>query len=93
MLNCWGDGKRFYIAGVLRILFGTVLLTAASQAKFSPVVIAIGILFILGGLLIFVPPYERPRSAIQWFKERTDLVLRLFALPLLAIGVFLLYSL
>jgi len=93
MLDCWGKGKRFYIAGILRILFGTILLLAASQAQNTIVLIAVGILFLIGGILIFATPYEKSESAIQWFKERSNLVLRLFALPLIAIGALLLYSL
>ena len=91
MLKFWRQGKRFYVAGGLRGIFGTVLILEAGDARLISAVIGFGALFIIFGIAIFIPPYERPLSAIQWFQEKTDLELRLLALPLLGVGVLLLF--
>ncbi|KPK38797.1 MAG: hypothetical protein AMJ78_09485 [Omnitrophica WOR_2 bacterium SM23_29] len=92
VINFWGQGKRVYIAGILRLLIGVLLLLIASQCRFVGTVVTLGILIFIGGITIFVLGLERIKSILNWWNKRSLLVLRLMALIALAIGALLLYS-
>jgi len=86
------QGRRLYWAGILRLLFGVTLLLGASQCRVIWVVMAMGILFLIGGVMIFTLGLERLRSIIEWWNKRSLMVLRLWALVVLALGALLIYS-
>lgn len=85
-------GRRLYIAGILRIVIGVILLAAASQCRLVGVVLALGVLALIGGIVIFILGLERIKSMLNWWNKRSPLVLRLVALVALALGALLLYS-
>lgn len=92
LIAFWGQGRRLYIAGILRILIGAMLLLAASQCRLRGAVIALGILFLIGGVLIFLLGLSRLKSILNWWEKRPTSVIRLMALFALVIAVLLLYS-
>lgn len=59
LMNFFKVGRRLYWNGFLRLLFGIVLLLGASQCRRVVVVIAMGILFLLGGVAIFALGLEK----------------------------------
>ncbi len=87
-----GQGKRLYGVGILRLLFGVILLLAASQCRLVGVILTLGILILIGGILIFVLGLERVKSMLNWWNKRSPLILRLMGLIALALGALLLYS-
>ena len=87
-----GQGRRLYWVGILRLLFGVILLLGASQCRVIWVVMAMGILFLIGGVMIFTLGLERLRSIIEWWNKRSLMSLRLIALVALALGALLIYS-
>lgn len=92
LIAFWGQGKRIYMAGILRLLFGAILLLAASQCRLVGVVVILGILMLIGGTLIFVLGLARIKSILNWWDRRTPQVIRLMGLIILAIGALLIYS-
>jgi len=86
------QGRRLYIAGILRIVIGVILLAAASQCRWVGVVLALGILILIGGIVIFILGLERLKSMINWWNKRPLIVIRLMGLIALAVGALLLYS-
>ncbi len=92
-VNFWIQGNRLYIAGVLRLLIGAIiLLSASSQCRWAGVVIGVGILILAGGIIIFILGLAKMKSIISWLNNRPLLILRLIGLITLAVGALLIYS-
>ncbi|KPK38997.1 MAG: hypothetical protein AMJ78_09145 [Omnitrophica WOR_2 bacterium SM23_29] len=92
VINYWGQGKRLYLVGILRLLIGVVLLLSASQCRLVGAIVTLGILVLLGGIIIFALGLEKVKSILDWWDKKPLSVLRLLALIALAIGALLLYS-
>ena len=87
-----GQGKRLYAAGSLRILIGGMLLFATPHYQSPEVIIALGVLFLAGGIAIFALGLEKIKSLIGWFSKKSLLALRFLGLIPLIIGILLIHS-
>ena len=92
LMEFFKEGKRIYLAGLIRFVLAIVLLVAARECYITSVIVFFGILFLISGLLIFALGLEKVKSIINWYQEQSILVLRLLALVTLAIGVVIIYS-
>lgn len=88
----FGRGKRLYLAGMLRFLIGTILLTTALRCQRPAIIIAFGVLFIIGGVLIFALGLEKVKSILSWWDKKPALTMRLMGLLAFLIGVLLVYA-
>lgn len=88
----WEKGRRLYIAGILRIVFAIILLFSASQCKSVGIVLTLGILFLIGGIIIFTLGLKKLKSILKWWAGKSPLVFRLLGLIALGIGILLLYA-
>jgi uncharacterized protein YjeT (DUF2065 family) len=84
-------GRRAYAIGFFRILIASVLLLAAAQCRLPAAAIALGILILLSGILVFIVRAEKLTSLFQWWQEQPDRVLRLIALITIAFGMLIFY--
>lgn len=91
MVSFWRQGRRLYAAGVIRVLFGMLFLSASSQARAAWVIYAIGILMLLGGMGIFIMGLDRIKAFLERVDKKPVPVLRLMALPVLVIGLLVIY--
>lgn len=92
MINFWRQGKKIYIAGVVRLTFGIIFLLAAPECRLPGVVSILGVLMIIGGIIIFVIGPQRIQTIFGWWEKRPPLFMRLMGLIALAIGALILYS-
>ena len=93
MVVFWERGKRIYLAGLLRLVFGLVLLFGASECTVPNVVTAFGLLFLLGGLLIFILGPEKSKALMhRWMDQKSDGFRRLLAGVTLAIGITVFFA-
>ena len=92
VIGYFDQDKKIYVGGVVRLLFAIILLLAASQCRLTGIVVVLGILFLVGGVLVFSLGMDKEKAALNWLKERPDMILRLFALIPVAVGVLLIYS-
>ena len=92
LMEFFKKGKRIYIAGLIRFALAIVFLLAARECDITWVIVAFGILFLFGGLLIFILGPERVRAIINWWQKQPVLLLRVIALIFLAIGAIIVYS-
>ncbi len=92
LMEFFKKGKRMYFAGLIRFALAVVFLLAAGDCKMPWVIIVFGILFIIGGLLIFILGPERVRSMIAWWQRQSLLLLRVLAVITLAIGAIIVYA-
>ncbi len=86
------QGKRIYAAGVLRLLFGIILLQAASRCQSVMIITLLGILFIIAGVLIFAFPLQKIKTRLDALSAKPLLTLRLVSFIPLIIGLLILYS-
>lgn len=86
-------GKRYYIGGIIRLVFGAVYLLAASRSKCPWLIFAFGILFIIVGILIFALGEQKIKQILNWLYEKPLSKLRFMAIIPIVIGLVLIFSL
>jgi len=84
-------GVRIYIAGVIRLFLGIMFLLAASQCKIPAVIIALGVLLIVAGVMIFAIKLDKIKAIINSVQQKPVIVLRFLLLVPLAIGLIIVY--
>ncbi len=87
------EGKRCYMGGVIRILFGALLIIAAPRAHFPYIPMVIGIIMLLAGIAFFVIGLGRIHRMIDWWLEKADNAMRAGLAVVALIGLLLIYSL
>jgi len=92
LMEFFKQGKRIYIAGVIRFVLAIVFLLAANQCERTWVIIVFGILFMISGLLVFTLGTKRLKSMLDWWQKQSVLLLRVIALITLAIGAVIIYA-
>ncbi|MDD4900184.1 MAG: hypothetical protein PHT31_06920 [Candidatus Omnitrophica bacterium] len=92
MMNFWKQGKRIYLAGVIRICFGVLFLYCAPMAMRPNVIFILGILAILGGLFIIIRGPERMKLILENLSKKPDNSLRWLSLIILIFGALIIFS-
>ncbi len=92
LMGFFKQGKRIYFAGLIRFALAVVFLLGARECDISWVIAAFGILFIIGGLLIFILGPEKIKSIIDWWQKQSTSLFRVIALITLAVGAIIIYS-
>ena len=92
IMEFFKQGKRIYFAGLIRFVLAIVFLLAARECDITWVIVAFGVLFLFGGLLIFILGAEKIRAIINWWQRQPLWLLRVIALIFLAIGAIIVYS-
>jgi len=86
------QGKRIYLAGVIRLALAVTFLLGARECDITWVIVVFGILFLIGGVLIFILGPEKLRRILDWYQKQSVLLLRVLAVIALAIGAIIIYS-
>jgi hypothetical protein len=86
------QGKRIYFSGVLRLALAVLFLVAARQCRYPWIIFAYGIIFLAGGLLIFLLGPEKIRKILDWYQEQSILIFRVIAVIVLVFGVIIILS-
>ena len=92
LMEFFKQGNRIYIAGLIRFELAIVFLLGARECDVTGVIVTFGIIFLIGGLLIFILGPVKLRSMIDWWQKQSLLLLRVIALITLAIGAVIIYS-
>jgi hypothetical protein len=92
LLNFFTKGKRIYLAAVLRLILGVLFLISALECRYPIVIIIFGILFCIGGILIFVMKSEKIRAIVNWFERKPSSFSRALAILVLLIGAIIAYA-
>ncbi len=92
LMEFFKQGKRIYFAGLIRFALAVVFLIGARECKHFWVIFAFGILFLLGGLLIFVLGPVKLKSILGWYQKQSVLFFRIIALIPLVLGVIIIFS-
>lgn len=84
-------GSRVYLVGLVRLLFGILILTQAAQARFWAYAITVGLILAAFGLTIFFIPLKRTKKLLHRLQEQSDLKLRVlvtFGIVILALLIY-----
>lgn len=92
MLHIFLTKKWLSFVTMIRILLGILFLLAASETRAPSFVLALGILFILAGVVIPLMGAARIERLAHWWLERSDGILQLWALLSVAFGAAILWS-
>jgi len=92
LMEFFKQGKRIYLAGLIRLVLAIVFLLAARECDITWVIVAFGILLLISGILIFMLGPRRLKSILEWWQKQPTLLLRVLALIALAVGAVIIYS-
>jgi uncharacterized protein YjeT (DUF2065 family) len=89
----WTQGSRISTIGApLNLIFGILLLIAASQCRVSLVITIMGILSLIKGIVLFVSGPEKAKAMINKWGDKPEGLVRLLSLLVLGMGVLFLWS-
>jgi uncharacterized protein YjeT (DUF2065 family) len=85
-------GKRIYFPGLIRFALAVVFFLGARECRYFWIIFASGVIFLTGGLLIFVLGPEKIRRILDWYQEQPTLIFRIIAVIVLVFGVIIILS-
>ena len=85
-------GSRIYIAAAFRILLGIIFLLSAHACSKPWIINALGVIFLLSGIIIFAVGLEKCRTTLQWFQSRPPWFFRLSSVVVFIIGFLSIYA-
>lgn len=92
LMGFFKKGKRIYFAGLIRFALAIVFFLAARECKYFRIIFASGIIFLAGGLLVFMLGPEKIRRILDWYEQQPALIFRVIALIVLAFGAIIIFS-
>lgn len=92
MMGFLARGRMVYLVGLLRLAIGGLLLVSARECGRVWIVIALGVLFLISGALIFIVRLDRIKATLTWLSKRSAMAIRLMALVPVAIGAVIIWA-
>jgi uncharacterized protein YjeT (DUF2065 family) len=87
IFNFFKEGKRLYIAGAIRLVVGALILFSASSSVVPVAAIALGLMFVVSGIVIFAADLEKMKAFLLHYSQMPQLVIRLLGLVAATFGV------
>jgi hypothetical protein len=85
-------GNRLYIAAPIRLALGVVFLLGANECRQFWVIMVLGILFLISGILVLLLGPKKIVPMVEWFQGQSEILQRVVALIVLAVGVIIIIS-
>ncbi len=92
VVGSWQSQKGFYFAIGIRVVFGIVLLLAASQSRFPEAFRVLGIISLVAAMAAPFLGFDRLQRFVQKWMKRSPGFIRGWSVMAAAFGVFLLYG-
>ena len=83
------EGKNIYYAGVFRTVVGILVFLCAAQSSVPLAAIALGLMFLVSGIVVFAADQEKLKSFLVSYSEMPGLVIRLLGLVAASFGILL----
>jgi uncharacterized protein YjeT (DUF2065 family) len=83
------EGKNIYYAGVFRVVLGVLLFLTAAKSTVPLAAIALGLMFLVSGIVVFAADTEKLKTFISSFSEMPTLVIRLLGLVATSFGILI----
>ena len=85
-------GSRLYVAAPIRLTLGVVFLLGARECKQPWVIFVLGIILLISGVLVLVLGPKKLVPILEWFQGQSEILQRVVALIVLAVGVIIIIS-
>jgi uncharacterized protein YjeT (DUF2065 family) len=85
-------GSRLYIIAAVRLALAVVFFIGATQCVHKWMIIAIAVILLLSGLIIFTLKPAAFKKLLAWYQNRSDLSLRLMAAIGIIFGALIIYA-
>ena len=82
-------GKNIYYAGVFRTVVGLILFLSASRSFVPLAAIALGLMFLVGGIVVFAVDAEKIKAFMASYSQMPSLVIRLLGLVAASFGILI----
>lgn len=92
LMGFFKKGKRIYFAGLIRFALAVVFLVAARECRYFWIIFASGLIFLTGGLLIFILGPEKIRRIFDWYEQQPAIIFQVIALIVLVFGAIIIFS-
>jgi hypothetical protein len=92
LLNFFAVGYHIYLAAVLRLVFGVILLLAASRTAEPKIIAVLGIIFLLGAILIVAIGPKKIKPILNWYKKWPLWAMRTAAILVILFGLLVIYA-
>jgi hypothetical protein len=88
----WQSRSGLYLAVLLRLVFGALLIAAASQSRFPLAFQILGIVSLAAAASIPIMGRRRIERWVAWWSVRSPVVVRVWSVAAAAFGIFLVYA-
>ena len=88
----WKQGNNIYYAGVIRIAVGILILMAASTANSPMAAVALGLLFLASGSIIFLIGVEQDHKLLDFWDAQPEMVLRVMSVFPIIMGALIFFT-
>ena len=88
----WQSQKGLYLSIGIRVVFGIVLLLAASQSRFPEAFRILGIISLVAAVVVPFLGFVRLQRFVQWWTRQSPGFVRGWSLVAATFGVFLFYG-
>ncbi len=85
-------GNRLYVAAPIRLALAVVFLIGARECRQFWVIFVLGILLLISGILVLLLGPRELVPMIEWFQGQSEILQRVVALIVLAVGVVIIIS-
>jgi len=85
-------GNRLYIAAPIRLALAVVFLIGARECRHFWAIFVLGILLLISGILVLLLGPKKLVPMIEWFQKQSEILQRVVALIVLAVGVIIIIS-
>jgi len=92
LMGFFKKGKRIYFAGLIRFALAVVFFVAARECRYFWIIFASGIIFLSGGLFIFMLGPDKIRRIFDWYEEQPSIIFQVIALVVLVFGIIVIFS-
>lgn len=92
LMRFFKKGRRIYFTGLLRFVLAVIFLTAAPECRIPVAIGALGIIFLLSGVLIFLLGAERIRAIFDWYEEQPVAIFNFIATVVIVVGAVIIFS-
>ena len=92
LLEFFSKGNRVYLAGLIRFLLAVLFLVSARDCRIPWAMVAFGVLFLIGGVLVFVLGPKRLAPMFDWWLGRPTWLIRILGIVALAFGGIIVYA-
>lgn len=89
LFDFFKTGKRIYYAGVIRTVVGLILFICASRSAVPLAAIALGLMFLVSGIVVFAADSEKLKAFLSAYSEMPTLVIRLLGLVAASFGILI----